>query len=58
MSGRDRTSWLGEQGVGKRVDCSKNVTSVDTKYRCIRGITPITSLKSGVTEEDVLCGLS
>ena len=35
MRGRDKTSRLEEGGVKKIQECSKNVTSMETKYRCV-----------------------
>ena len=37
MRGRDKTSGLKGGGEDKIEECSKNVTSVETKYRCVSG---------------------
>ena len=46
------TSELGGWVVGNIKEFSKNVTSVETVSMCIRRVASITSLKSGITEED------
>ena len=37
MRGRDKTSGLEGDGEEKIEECSKNVASVETKYRCVSG---------------------
>ena len=37
MRGRDKTSRLGGGGVEKIEECSKKVTSAETKYQCVLG---------------------
>ena len=37
MRGRYKTSGLEGGGVEKIEDCSKKVTSAETKYRCVSG---------------------
>ena len=35
IRGRDKTSGLEGGGIEKIEECSKKVTSTDTKYRCV-----------------------
>ena len=37
MRGRDKTSRLEGDGIEKIEECSKKVTSIETKYRCVSG---------------------
>ena len=37
MRGRDKTLRLEGGGVENIEKCSKNVTSIETKYRCVSG---------------------
>ena len=37
MRGRDKTSGLEDGGEEKIVECSKKVTSAETKYQCVSG---------------------
>ena len=52
------TSELGGWMIGNIEEFSKNLTSTETVLTCIRRVAMITSLKSGITEEDTLCGFS
>ena len=37
MKGRDKTSGLEDGGEEKVEECSKKVTSAETKYQCVLG---------------------
>ena len=55
--GRDRTLELGGGGGKEHRKVLKNGDiGRDTVSMCIRRVVVITSLNSGITEEDTLCG--
>ena len=46
MRGRDKTSRLEGGGEEKIEECSKKVTSTETKYQCVSGVATVTALKA------------